>query len=336
MPVGPNTSGLQTADYTREINMVPNMWGRLQELNLFTTEGVTGRTIIIDKVDENLGLLEVREPGSPAPISNPEGRGSMAIIVPHIPLDDALKPSDVQGRRMPGDLGPDTIERKRAKKLASMRKKHALTLEYFRMGALKGLILDGAGKTVMNLYTQFGVTQKVEDFAFGTATTKVDQRINDVTRFIEENTFSGGTSTGVHVLCSPEWFADLVSHAKIREAYQFYSSTQAPLQQDVRRRFQHQGVVFEEYNASAVMTDGTTVARFIAAGEAYAFPTGVDDMYVNFFGPADHFDYVNTEGDEVYVWEHDPGTGKVINFMSESNPLPIVKRPRAVVKLTKT
>ena len=47
------------------------------------------------------------------------------------------------------------------------------------------------------------------------------------------------------------------------------------------------GVTFEEYRGQAATADGT-IHRFIAAGEAHAFPEGTIDTFATYFAPADY------------------------------------------------
>jgi hypothetical protein len=68
-----------------------------------------------------------------------------------------------------------------ARKLATMRNKHAITLEHLRMGALKGVILDADGSTLYDLYSEFGITAKAINFALGTAGTEVLLKVLEVT-----------------------------------------------------------------------------------------------------------------------------------------------------------
>ena len=44
--------GYSLATLTEAINIIPNLWGRLQEYNLFPAEGITTRDIAIDLVNE--------------------------------------------------------------------------------------------------------------------------------------------------------------------------------------------------------------------------------------------------------------------------------------------
>src|SRR5690606_38409340 len=126
-----------------------------------------------------------------------------------------------------------------------MRVKHAQTREYMEVNALRGIVKDGAGTTLYNYFTEFGLAQLETDFVLGTATTNVQTKIRNVLRQVETE-LKGETMTGVLALVSPEFFDKLIGHAKVEDAYKYFSSTGAqPLREDTRRRFPFAGIVFE-------------------------------------------------------------------------------------------
>lgn len=332
-------TGFDLAELTSAINVIPNLYGRLNELNLFPTEGITTPTVIMDQVNGVLSILPEsdvvgKSPGAPATVGKDEERKALTFKVPHIPHEDAIFPSDVQGRRAPGSTGPDTMELAYLRKLEAGRRKFALTLEYLRMGALKGTIVGGSGRTLYNLYNEFGITAKSVDFALGTAGTDVMEKCYEVVGHIEDN-LKGEIMTSVHALVSPEFFTKLIKHASVKEAYKYFAATDGqvnPNRQDVRRRFPFGPVVFEEYRASGTLADGTS-QRFIAANEGHAFPLGTLDTFKTFLAPANHQDFVGTIGMEAYAWPMPTTDGRGIKLFMESNPLPLCRRPALLVKV---
>ena len=104
---------------------------------------------------------------------------------------------------------------------------------------------------------------------------------------------------GVHCLCSSEFFAALTGHAKVEKAFENWQNG-AILINDIRRGFTYGGITFEEYRGQATDTNGT-VRRFIAAGEAHAFPLGTIDTFGTYFAPADFNETVNTVGQPLYA-----------------------------------
>ncbi|CAK0755826.1 hypothetical protein CCP2SC5_2150001 [Azospirillaceae bacterium] len=200
------------------------------------------------------------------------------------------------------------------------------------MGALKGIIIGGSGKTLYNLYNVFSITQKTVDFVLGTDTTDVNAKIREVVRHIESNLL-GEVMTSVRALVSPEFFDKLIAHPTVKDAFKYFSATGAqPLREDVRRYFPYNGITFEEYSAS-VPVNGTTT-RFINAGEGHAFPMGTMDTFKTYFAPANKAEFVNTFGLECYAWQVPTDDQRGWRIIMESNPLPLCRRPHVLVKLT--
>ena len=72
---------------------------------------------------------------------------------------------------------------------------------------------------------------------------------------------------------------------------------------------------------------------FVAANEAYLYPTGAD-IFKTWFAPADFVETVNTIGLPRYAKQKVMDFEKGVIIHTQSNPLPINLRPRAVIKLT--
>jgi hypothetical protein len=162
------------ASLTAAINLIPNRYGRLESLGLFPIKPVRTRQVVVEEMHGVLNLLPTLPPGSPGTVGKRGKRAMRAFIVPHIPHDDVVLPEEVQGIRSFGsETDTESVAGVLARHLETMRNKHAITLEHLRMGALKGEILDADGSTLVDLYTEFGITAKTVNFVLGTATTNV-------------------------------------------------------------------------------------------------------------------------------------------------------------------
>lgn len=325
-------------ELTRSINVVPNAYGRLQELNLFPGQGVATVTVSIEFENGVLNLLPSRPRGSPSTVGRDSKRNLRSFTIPHIPHDDVVKASDVQGVRAFGSGSRfEAVQTVVNRKLLTMRRKHAITLEYLRVGAMKGQILDADGSLIYNLFNEFGIAEKVVDFDFG-GTPNVEHSCREVTRWMEDNLL-GDVMTGVHGLVSPEFFDSLTADAQVRDSYKYWQSQANLLQKDPRKGFTHQGITFEEYRgtASYVNPDGSvTNRRFIPAGEARFFPEGTNESFGTYFAPADFIETVNTEGMEVYAKQAIEKFGRWVDIHTQSNPLPLCMRPALLVRGTST
>ena len=324
--------GFSMASLTAAINLLPNRYGRLEQLGLFPVKPVRTRQIIIEERNGTLNLLPTQPVGGPATLNVRDKRKLRSFVVPHVPLDDVILPEEVQGVRAFGmETETETIAGVLAQHLQSMRNKHAITLEHLRMGALKGIILDADGSELHNLYDDFGISARTVNFALATEATNVRNKCVEVIAHIEDN-LRGEFMTGVRCLCSPEFFEKLVAHPKVEKAYENYAQG-AMLRDDVRTGFAFGGIIFEEYRGQASNIAGANL-RFIAAGEAHAFPLGTIDTFGTYFAPADFNETVNTLGQAIYAKQEPRKFERGTDLHTQSNPLPMCHRPGVLVKLT--
>jgi hypothetical protein len=317
---------------TNSINLLPNMYGKLESLKLFPQKSVRTRSIAVEEQNGVLSLLPTQVPGGAATVGVRGKRKLRSFTIPHIPHDDVVLPEEVQGIRA---FGSETEMQAMANvitdHLQSMRNKHAITLEHLRMGALKGIIFDADGSELVNLYSEFEIVPKVVNFALGTATTNVKSRCLEVIRHIEDN-LRGEFMTGVHCLVSPEFFDALTSHSKVKEAYELWQDG-AALRNDMRAGFSYGGITFEEYRGQASSPDGT-VRKFVAVNEGHCFPIGTAESFVTYFAPADFNETVNTLGLPLYAKQCPRKFDRGTDLHTQSNPLPMCLRPSVLVKLT--
>lgn len=324
----------ELTDYTEELLMVPNQWGLVNEMGLFSNEGVADHSITIEEITESAGLILDRVRGDRNNQNKDFTRKLHSFPVPHFPLDDYITPQDVQGKRAYGQPNAaETLAAVRARKLQRIRMSHAWTLEAARMQALTaGTVYSPNGTVSVNWFTSFGVTRKEVDFVLQTNTTNVLAKIEEVIAHIQDNLGNGGQTSGVMAMCSPEFFSKLIAHDTIKAAYQFYASTQEPLRNrlggntTLYREFIYGGARFVEYRGAY------NGSRLIPAGDAVFVPMGVEDLFVTYFGPANKFDFVNTTGEEAYAFEFLDPKGEKIEIQSESNFLNVLRRPAGVVR----
>jgi hypothetical protein len=328
-----DAGGYSLAEMTQAINILPNLYTRLGQLGLFRFQGVTQRSIVIEQREGVLSLLPSVPLGAPATLGTRELRSMRSFSLPWIPHDDIILPGDIQGVPALGmsDMA-DPLTEVMTEKLTVMRRKHAQTREYMEMNALRGIVKDGAGSTLYDYFAEFGLEQISVDFAFGTAGSNIQAKIRTVLRAIEDN-LMGETMSTAHALVSSEFFDKLISHPKTEDAYKFFSASGGqPLRDDMRRAFPFGGLLFEEYNGRAPLSNGTT-ERFIGVGEGIAFPLGTFDTFTTYGGPANLLEAANTVGLPLYARQQVDAKGRWIDLMTEASILPVNKRPRLAIRL---
>lgn len=323
----------EVVDYTEELLLVPNQWGLINSLGIFRSEPVAQHSITVESTAGTLAVLTDQVRGARNTMNSDDTRALRSFAIPHFPLDDAVKPQDVQGKRAYGSADQaETEAAVIARKLQRIRMNHAVTMEAARAYAItNGAIYAPNGTVVGNYYTDFGVTRKEVDFVLGTSTTEILAKSEEVIAHIQDNILSGEVVTGVVALCSPTFFAKLISHATVKEAYKYYTSTQEPLRNrlgggGLYRRFVHGNVTYIEYRGSY---NGTAL---IPAGDAYFMPEGTADMFISYFSPANKFAFVNTLGEEAYAFTYRAANDSEITIETEHNALHLIRRPAAVVR----
>lgn len=323
----------EVVDYTEELLLVPNTWGLVNDLGLFRNEGVTQHSVTVESRDGTLALIADQTRGARNTVNKDDTRTLRSFPIPHFPLDDYIAPEDIQGKRAYGS--PDAAETEAAviaRKVARVRMNHAVTMEAARTYAITtGQIYAPNGTVAGNYYTDFGVTRKQVDFDMDVGTTDVLAKGEEVIAHIQDNILSGEVVTGITAICSPSFFARLISHPKVAEAYKFYTSSQEPLRQRVGgsglyRRFEFGGITYIEnrtnYNG----------LQLIPAGDAYFVPTGTQDTFISYFSPANKFSHVNTIGEESYMFTYRDQRDAQITVETEHNALHLIRRPAAVVR----
>lgn len=313
------------------INVIPNNYGRLNQLGLFPVRGVTGSVIAIEEANGSLGLIPTSAIGGPGLVGSENKRKVRTFNVPRIVYDEHVATADVDRVRTFGGDARANMATLLNGRLGTARSKHDITLEWHRMGALKGQILDADGTTVLtDLYTEFGITAKSVDFVLGTAGTDVREKCMEVVRHIEDNLL-GDSMTNVHALVAPEFLDKFVKHASVKAAFQGYQEAAQRLGGDLRRGFTFGGITFEEYRAQAAGVGG--VKRFIAAGDGHAFPIGTSSTFATLVAPADFNESVNTLGQVYYAKVLPAKFDRGYDVHTQANPLPMCMRPGVLVRL---
>lgn len=322
-----NDDAFNLTKLTKAINLIPYRPTRIQSLGWFGQEGIDTTSVMIEMQTDVLTLVPAAARGAPAPIKNAPRRNVRPFTVVHLPQRVALYADEVQNLRAFGqqtdvELGTARIN----KKLAIARRDLDLTIEFQRIGAVKGQVLDADGSTVLlNLFTEFGVSQQTHDMALDIDATKVAIKCNEVLRKVEDK-LGGQVMSGARALCSNEFFDALIGHPAVVETYKYQQG--ATLRADRRRGFEFGGIFWEEYRGQV----GST--RFIEANAAYVVPEGVPDLFITHYAPAPYMETVNTEGLPFYAKQEMMDFGKGIDIETQSNPLHLCTRPDAIVKVT--
>jgi len=324
------------ANLCAAIDLLPNNYGRVNQLGVFANEdGITTRTAVVEEQNGILNILQTMPVGAPGQQNKMGKRTVRSFTVPHIPLDDIIRPEEFSGVREFGQPNQmKTLVSVMNRHLQEAKNKFAITLEHMRMGALKGIILDADASTIYNLYTEFGITAETINFALTTAATDVAAKCRELLRHIEDN-LQGEMMTEVRALVSQEFFDALIAHANVEKFYVNWQAAAEISKTDPRKGFPFGGIIWEEYRGVATDAEGTS-RRFIAANEGHAFPMGTMNTFKQIYAPGNFIEAVNTPGIPLYVKQALEKMGRWVDLHIESNPLPLCMRPGVLVKVTKS
>jgi hypothetical protein len=326
------------AALTDAISHQDHLPNQLERQNLFESEGIASRTVIIEEDPETLALVPTAPYGGVPTANTTNGRKVRTFVVPHIPMTDSINATELQDvrayavGRTPSEMRM-TVETMRDRKLRSMRRKLMATLEWHRLGALKGVILDANGTSVIyNLFTEFAVAQQTLNMAFSSATTNIRQKINQAIRMSLDALGEDNAIIGWRAICGNTFYDQFIDHAKVRDTYQSSNANVSLRDGSMNpyQAFDFGGVIWENYRGSV------GGVNFVTADQAHLYPVK-SGLFLQKNGPSDYIDRVNQipdpNGLPIEVRSEMMPMGKGIVIEAQMNPLCICAKPRAVILL---
>jgi hypothetical protein len=337
-----NSDAFSVTELSKSIDLVPILWGRLGELKVFPDRPIPTTTVAMEFRNNQLYILPTRPRGGPASVGGVGRRSAKNFTITHIPHEDAVSADEVQNVRGFGvppriETVMDVVNRK----FITMRNKHDITIEHMRAGMLQGLLLDYDGSTLLNVFTEFGVTEPNVYFDWVGNSYNVVHLCNQVKRWMQDKLL-GDPFDHVHAFCAPDFFDNMLANPTVLKAYQLYTAQleMNPINDDLtmvkrKRAFPFQGILWEEYRAYASYeaADGTsTSTQFIPAGTCRFVPIGTLQSFDTFWGPPTFLDQVNTPGLRFYARSAVEKYNRRMDLYTESNPLPLCNKPLVLIK----
>jgi hypothetical protein len=329
-----NIDMFNLVELTSAFNVIPYRYGRLANSGLFTPRSITTSVVFLERQNNVLRLLSTQPKGAPGQPAAHGKRNALTFQVPYIPLEDVILPDEYAGKRAFGtDNTLETEQSVMLRKLAENKLNFEITWEHLHWGALKGLILDGDGRTVIyNLFHEFDIEQKVISFDLDVEATDVRAKCRELLRYVEMN-MEGDVSTGVRVFVSPEFFDSLIGHPNVEKFWVNWQGAAEASKVDPRKNFSFGGINWEECLGQATGTTGENV-RYIEPGEGHAIPEGTMSTFDFVAAPGNFRETVNTPGEQLYAKAELRKYDQGVDIHMESNVLPLCKRPQLLVKVT--
>jgi hypothetical protein len=322
--------GFSVISLTNAVNKMPYVPGRAGQVIDWNEVGIPTTTVMIEEQSGTLALINPTGRGGPGVSVAKDKRKVRNLTVPHIQIDDTIMAEEVQGVRAFGQEN----QVQTVMDVVNMRMQQHVslkidpTLEYQRMGAVRGIILNPDGSTLYNLFTEFNVSQPAE-VAFdltNAANGAVRKTCTDVVRTIAA-AMGGIPFQGVYAFCSDAFWDDLIKNAEVRATY-LNTVAAAELRTGVAfERFNFGGITFENYRGAVT---GST--QFVLTDKAHFFPVGSPGLWNTVYAPADYIETVNTIGRPRYAKQFPMPNDKGVNLEVQANPLSYCTRPNTLVQ----
>jgi hypothetical protein len=312
---------------TAAINVSPFKPYRLGQLGIFEEMGVAQTIVKVEQLNGSLAIVGTAPRGASGQVFNGDKRKELTFSIPHIPALAGLDADELQNIRQFGsEATSDSVIAARDRLVGKMRAGLELTIEAHRIGALKGLVLDKDGSTLIDLFTSFGVTQQTTGMALTTAGTVVRKKV--AAAIVQVETALGGVPySGLRALCGVNFFDELASHPNVEKFWINTPAAQGFAQADPYQAIQFAGVTWERYRGVSGCTIGDD--------DAYLVPSGIPGLFITRYAPANYIETVNTIGLPMYAKSETRDMGKGYDIEAQTNPLNLCTRPNAIVKLTK-
>lgn len=331
-----NDDAFSVVELGMSINVIPTKYGRIGQLGLFPNRGILTPDVAIEIDTTITNLLQSSRRGAPGTAGTKGKRSARSVPTIHVPHGTQLTADDLRKRRgRDGQISLASAQAEIAREQRAHRRKHDITLEHLRAGALRGVILDADGSVILNLFTEFGVTETEFDFKLGTANEDLRVTSLQVATHMDEH-LEGETLTGVRGLASQTWFEGFIKHESVKRAWDNHNSSSDKLGNDPRRGFFFGGITYEQYKGkgSFLEEDNTTTIReFIPEGDVRFMPEGMEDSAATFNAPSDFMEDIGEEGEPFYMkLAPDPKLNRYVDVHSQMNPLPFCSRPKLLVR----
>lgn len=333
-----NDDAFGLVSMTAAVNQIDNIPGRAGQLAFAGVgEGVATTAVGIEQRAETLGLIQTSPRGSPAPQESENKATLRNVSIPQIKEEQRIGAHEVQGVRAFGSTNQlRTVQSVVDRQVRKITRKMDMTLEYHRLGALKGRIKDADGSKLLDLYDLFGIAIAPDfDFDLTNASADVRTTCQNVIRFMRRNaktTLPPGHQ--VWAFCGDNFFDRLIKHASVTKAYENYTAAATRLGDSYAQSvFPFAGINFENYAGTDDQTATTEGTVGIHPDECRFFLTGVPGLYAEYYAPADFWDTVNTIGLPRYAKiVPDDDMQRFVTAHVQMNPLPLCLRPKTLCR----
>lgn len=300
-----NSDAFSMASMTAAVQKLPTVPQYLGGLNIFDDEGVDTNIVSIEQVGQTLQLIPTSLRGTSPTMGVTDKRSMRNFNIPRIAKSDQLTAAELQGVRAFGSATMlETFMQKVAQKQQKLLTEVALTMEYHRLGAIQGKLLDSDGSTVLyNYFNEFGVTEPTEiDFDLDASNPTEGVLLNKCKTAKRAAIRALGAAyvpgvTRFMWLCGDTFWDQFTVHNDVRVTYKNWEAA-AGLRGSVGAAFGEFSFGEMDWKNYQGTDDNSTVA--IGATKARLVVLGVPGLYRRFNGPGETLETANTIGQPLY------------------------------------
>jgi hypothetical protein len=332
-----NNDAFSLASMTRGVEKMPTVPSFLGSLGLFESEGIETNIASIEQVGQTLQLIQTSQRGTEPGNGTTDRRSLRNFNIPRIAEKDQLFASEIQGIRAFGTESElETVVRKVAQKQQKMLRKVALTLEYHRLGAIQGKLLDADNSTIYDYFAEFGISEPTEvDFDLDNASPArgaLMAKVKAVKRTIIRALGMAAPGIRIIALCGDAFYDDFTSHPEVEKTYLNWNAASELRAGEVFSSFRWGEIEWVNYQGTddnSTVAIGTDKVRFIVQG--------VPGLFRRINGPGETFDTVNTIGRDIYsMLVRDEKRNMWVQPEVYAYPLHICTRPEVLLRGRRT
>lgn len=331
-----NDDAFSLVTMTEKVEKLPTVPTFLGNLGIFGQgEGVATDIVSIEQRGQTLQLIPTSQRGTEPPMGTTDKRSLRHFTIPRVAKSDQVFAREIQGVREFGTEGElMTAMRLIAQKQAKLKTEYDLTMEYHRLGALKGILLDSDGSTIYNYFTEFNISQPAEiDFDLDNATPTDGALVNVIRAAKRAAIRALGAAyvpgvTRFLWLCGDTFYDQFTNHSDVRLTYKNWEAAVNLRQANVFDTFGFGGMEWHNYQGT---DDNSTVA--IGTTKCQLVVLGATGLYRRVNGPGEDLATVNTIGRPIYAnLIRDEKRNQWVQPEIFSYPLHMVTRPEVLLR----
>jgi len=311
-------------DMTATVNEVTPVPTVLGSMGLFQEDGIFGTKAEITVEGDSVVLVKTSNRYGSGQQGTTKARKTTVFKVPHVKWEDVINAEELENvLRTNGGL--KNLESELIARQANGSRSIDLTLEFHRLGAVKGIVLDADGSELFDLFDEFGVAQPAAvNFALNSATTSIKKKCNGVTRSIAEALGLQGVPFKTVALCSNGFFDDFVSHAETKAAYE---------RQDSGAFLRDGGLAYSQFTYAGITFINYPGASGVAIedGKAHFFAQGIPGLFLGRYAAADRIEFVGEKGVPKYAFTDPDPKRRFLGIEVQSNPLFVCTKPKSLI-----